>query len=108
MAQYCREIRYGQDFVLIRLELSPPLLLWSYHAPQHQLSNETFEDSVSELQQAILDLSYGKAKRLLHIGGGDLNTQVSPIKGVIGRFAKGERQSDRERARSRLWLSWSY
>ena len=36
---------------------------------------------------------------MLQIGGGDFNIQVGPLRGLIGKFAKGERQADKERAR---------
>ena len=88
VAAFFREARCGKDFAMVRLEMVPPVLLWSFHAPQHQLSNDTFESSILELQQAIFDLSKGQHHQMLQIGGGDLNTQVGPKKGLVGRFAR--------------------
>ena len=90
----------GKNFVMARLELVPPVLVWSFHAPQPQFSIDSFEESLVELQQACDDLSKGSKNNMLQIGGGDLNTQVGPLRNLIGRFAKGERQADKERARA--------
>ena len=100
VAPFLRETKYGRDFVMARLELVPPVLVWSFHAPQPQFSIDSFEESLVELQQAFDDLSKGSKNNMLQIGGGDLNTQVGPLRNLIGRFAKGERQADKERARA--------
>ena len=42
---------------------------------------------------------HGQPHNMLQVGGGDLNTQVNAFRGVSGRYSKGERHADKERAR---------
>ena len=46
IAHYFGEARFGSDFVAARLDLVPPVVLWAFHGPTGQFSEDTYADSL--------------------------------------------------------------
>ena len=74
---------------------SPPVILFSFHAPQPQFSLEILEDMLTAFQS----MSRGMRSKPLLLGGADLNCQFSAGAPGIGPWGAGERPHEVERAR---------
>ena len=99
LSQFFGEARFGKDFVALRLDVLPPVLVWTFHGPTAQFSDDEYVDALGDIVKAFHDMTGKNIQRYVCIGGVDCNCQLGTCRGVTGRFCKGERPGEAERAR---------
>ena len=62
------EARFGEDFVVSRLDMMPPLLVWTFHGPSAQFSDDTYLDALSDLAKALRELTRNNHRSYVCIG----------------------------------------
>ena len=47
LSQFFGEARFGRDFVALRLDILPPVLVWTFHGPTAQFSDDEYVPSAN-------------------------------------------------------------
>ena len=78
----------GLTFVAVALEMTPRLVLCSWHAPTNQGgSDHEMQELIGELERDLQQLGAERGATQIIIGV-DLNCQVSPLTGCAGPFVE--------------------
>ena len=99
LARRVMRCEFGDHYAIASLASSPPVILFSFHAPQPQFSLEILENSLEDMLSAFQSMSRGMRSKPLLLGGADLNCQFSAGAPGIGPWGAGERPHEVERAR---------
>ena len=99
ISQFFGESRFGRDFVAHRLDVIPPVLVWTFHGPTAQFTDDDYADALADIVKAFHEMAGRNTQSYVCIGGVDFKCQLGFCRGVTGRYSKGERPGEAERAR---------
>ena len=85
---------------MIRLDMVPPVLVWIFHGPTAQFTDDAYLDALSDIAKAFRELTGNNHRSYMCIGGADFNCQVGVCRGAAGKFSKGESPGEVETARA--------
>ena len=77
----------------------PPVLVWTFHGPTAQFSEDEYADALGGYREGFSRDDWKNIQSYVCIGGVDFNCQLGQCRGVTGRYCKGERLGEAERAR---------
>ena len=64
LSQFFGEARFGKDFVALRLDTLPPVLVWIFHGPTAQFSDDEYVDALGDIVKAFHEMT-GKTLRAM-------------------------------------------
>ena len=56
LSQFFGEARFGKDFVALRLDVLPPVLVWTFHGPTAQFSEDEYVDALGDIVKAFHEM----------------------------------------------------
>ena len=71
-------------FWTIRLDMVPPVLVWTFHGPTAQFTDDDYVDALSDIVKTFREMTGNNHRSYMCIGGADLNCQcIAKLKELV-------------------------